>query len=137
MRSFSFLLLLFITSAINAQLGTDYAQLSVSQSDFTVVERNSDGTIKSVRYAATDENIPTTAKEFFSTTLKKRDADDFVLDRFQESEYGMSYERYQQYYQGVVVDGGYYNFRFKNGRMKVAKGHYVNVTEITEGRFFC
>lgn len=116
--------------SVSAQIITDYALPSLSQSDFTVVERNSDGTIKSVRYAATDDKIPANANEFFSTTLKKRDADDFVLDRSQKSDYGMTYERYQQYYQGVIVDGGYYNFRFRNGRMKVAKGHYVNVTGI-------
>ena len=129
MRKISSFLLFIIVLSLNAQVN-NVLPSALSQSDFTVVERNSDGTIKSVRYAATDNNIPANASEFFRTTLKKRDADDFVLDRSQKSDYGMSYERYQQYYQGVIVDGGYYNFRFKNGRMKVAKGHYVNVSGI-------
>lgn len=114
----------------NAQSKTNGALPSLSQSDFTVVERNNDGTIKSVRYAATDNDVPATANEFFSSTLKKRDADDFVMDRSNDTDYGMHFERYQQYYQGVRVDDGRYNFRFKNGRMKGVKGHYVNVTGI-------
>lgn len=114
----------------SAQLQTDNALPNLTQSDFTVVERNSDGTIKSVRYAMTDNDIPATAEEFFQTTLKKRDADDFMLDRSDDTDYGMHFERYQQYYQGVRVEDGHYNFRFKNGRMKVVKGHYVNVTGI-------
>ena len=114
----------------SAQSKTNSALPSLSQSDFTVVERNNDGTIKSVRYAATDNDVPATANEFFTTTLKNRDVDDFVMDRSDDTEYGMHFERYQQYYQGVRVDDGHYNFRFKNGRMKVVKGHYVNVTGV-------
>jgi hypothetical protein len=78
----------------SAQLQTDNALPNLTQSDFTVVERNSDGTIKSVRYAMTDNDIPATAEEFFQTTLKKRDADDFMLDRSDDTDYGMHFERY-------------------------------------------
>lgn len=130
MRKSTLLLLLFVTAAINAQSKTNVALPSLSQSEFTVVERNSDGTIKSVRYAPTDNDVPATANEFFSSTLKKRDVDDFVLDISNDADYGMHFECYQQYYQGVRVDDGFYNFRFKNGRMKGVKGHYVNVKDI-------
>lgn len=119
----------FVLSA-NAQLKADNALPSLSRSDVTVVERISDGTIKYVRYAATDDNIPANAEEFFTTTLKKRNADDFVMDRSDDTDNGMHFECYQQYYQGVPVDDGFYNFRFKNGRMKGVKGHYVSVTDV-------
>ena len=119
----------FVLSA-NAQLKADNALPSLSRSDVTVVERISDGTIKYVRYAATDDNIPANAEEFFTTTLKKRNADDFVMNRSNDADYGMHFERYQQYYQGVRVDDGFYNFRFKNGRMKGVRGHYVDVAGI-------
>ena len=68
----------------NAQSKTNGALPSLSQSDFTVIERNSEGSIKSVRYAVTDNNIPETADEFFTGTLKKRSTDDFVMDRSSE-----------------------------------------------------
>lgn len=114
----------------SAQRKTNEVLPRLSKSDFTIVERNNDGTIKSVRYAATDDNIPATAYEFFSTALNKRSTDDFIMERSNDTDYGMHFERYQQYYQGVRVDDGHYNFRFKNGRMKGVKGHYVNVTGV-------
>ena len=130
MRKIAILLLLMMVSALHAQFKTNYNLSRLSQPDFTVTERNNDGSIKSVRYAPTDPNIPASANEFFKNTLKKRDADDFILDRSKDTDYGMHFERYQQYYQGVLVDDGHYNFRFKNGRMKVVTGHYVNVDGI-------
>lgn len=114
----------------NAQLETHDALQALSQSDYTIVERNYDGSIKSVMYSPTDNNIPKTAYEFFSGTLKKRETDNFVLDTSKETDFGMHFERYQQYYQGVLVDDGHYNFRFKDGRLKGVKGHYVNVADI-------
>ena len=114
----------------NAQSKSNGALPSRSQSDFTVIERNSDGSIKSVRYAATDNDVPATATEFFGTILKKRDADDFVLDKSNDADNGMHFESFQQYYQGIRVDDGYYNFRFKNGKMKGVRGHYVDVSEV-------
>ena len=119
---------LTLSASAQREIGDNHPRLS--QSDFTIVERNSDGSIKSVRYAVTDNNIPANANEFFIGTLKKRSTDDFILDNSNETDYGMRFERYQQYYHGVIVDDGHYNFRFKNGGMKVVKGHYVNVTAI-------
>lgn len=130
MRKVAILLLLMMVSSLHAQFKTNYNLSRLSQPDFTVTERNNDGSIKSVRYAPTDPNIPASANEFFKNTLKKRDADDFILDRSKDTDYGMYFERYQQYYQGVLVDDGHYNFRFKNSRMKVVTGHYVNVDGI-------
>ena len=104
MRKIAILLLLMMVSALHAQFKTNYNLSRLSQPDFTVTERNNDGSIKSVRYAPTDPNIPASANEFFKNTLKKRDADDFILDRSKDTDYGMHFERYQQYYQGVLVD---------------------------------
>lgn len=98
--------------------------------DKTIIKRYDDGSIKSVRFSPTDKTIPANATEFFSKMLNKRATDDFVLNRSKKASNDMSFERYQQYYQGILVDDGHYNFRFKNGRMKVVKGHYVNVKAI-------
>lgn len=127
MRKISFNLLLFFVSSLNAQVNNNVLLSTLSQSDFTVVERNNDGTIKLVRYAATDNDVPATANEFFISTLKKRNADVFVLDKSMKSINDMNFERYQQYYKGVKVEDGHYNFRFQNGRIKVVSGHYVDV----------
>lgn len=118
------------SSALYAQFHAVDALSNLFQSEYTIVERSNDGNIKSVRYAATDKNIPTTACEFFNKTLKKREIDDFVLDKSKDANYDMRFERYQQYYHGIKVEDGHFNFRFKKGRMKVVKGHYVNVAGI-------
>ena len=130
MRESILLLLSFMTSALNAQVKTNDVWPTSSQSDFTIVERNNDGTIKSVRYATTDDDSPASADEFFSTTLKKRKVDNFILVKSNDADNGMHFESFQQYYQGVRVDDGFYCFSYKNGRMKRARGHYVNVAGI-------
>lgn len=130
MKESILLLLLVMTSALNAQVKTNDVWPCSSQSDFTIVERNNDGTIKSVRYAATDDGRPASADEFFSTTLKKRKVDNFILVKSNDADNGMHFDSFQQYYQGVRVDDGFYCFSYKNGRMKRARGHYVNVVEV-------
>lgn len=124
------LFFLMMALSIHAQFRMNDGHSNLSQPDFTMVEKNSNGRIKSVRYAATDPNIPATAVDFFNSTCIKCKTDSFALDRFQETDYGMRFERYQQYFQGVLVDDGYYIFRFKNGKMKVVKGNCVNTTNI-------
>lgn len=101
-----------------------------AQTGNTIIQRFNDGSIKSVRYSVDDKDIPANAEEFFSKTLKKRTADDFVLDKSKKTINGMSFERYQQYYNGIKVEGGHYNFRFKNNKMKVVTGHYINVSGV-------
>ena len=101
-----------------------------AQTEKTVVERFDNGTIKSVRYATTDKNIPTNATEFFSKTLKTKPAEDFVVVWSTKAKNGMTFERYQQYYRGVKVEDGHYSFRYKDNRMKVANGHYIDVADI-------
>ncbi|MBO7577414.1 MAG: hypothetical protein J6T43_00275 [Prevotella sp.] len=119
MKKNSILFFLMMALSIHAQFRMNDGHSNLSQPDFTMVEKNSNGRIKSVRYAATDPNIPATAVDFFNSTCIKCKTDSFALDRFQETDYGMRFERYQQYFQGVLVDDGYYIFRFKNGKMKV------------------
>ena len=121
MKKLFFLLsLLFVTSA-NAQ---------IREIKETKIEVNDAGRIKSVRYAATDKTIPANAKVFLANVAKKSDTDDFIMNKSSTSVNGMSYERYQQYYKGVKVEDGHYNFRFQNGRMKVVTGHYVDIPNI-------
>lgn len=89
------MLLIAVPTAFFAQSKANVALPNLSQSDFTIVERDNDGSIKSVRYAMTDPNIPATANEFFNETLKERETDDFVFDRSKETNCGMYFERYQ------------------------------------------
>ena len=111
-------------------IGCSFYISTFAQDKETFIEWNRDGNIKSVRYSSADDDVPKDAKVFFMKFFNKEISDDFVFDKSKETDYGMRYERYQQYYHGVIVDNGHYNFRFQVGRMKVAKGHFVNVTGI-------
>ncbi len=111
-------------------IGCSFYISTFAQDKETFIEWNRDGNIKSVRYSSADDDVPKDAKVFFMKFFNKEISDDFVFDKSKETDYGMRYERYQQYYHGVIVDNGHYNFRFQDGRMKVAKGHFVNVTGI-------
>ena len=102
----------------------------MSQTEGTIVKRHADGSIKSIRYSDNDQNVPASATEFLSGTIRKKETDEFVKDRTKNSINGMSFERQQQYLNGVKVEGGHFNFRFKNGRMQVVTGRYVDVSGI-------
>ena len=104
--------------------------LCVMAQEKTVIERFDDGSIRSVRFSPTDKAIPSNATEFFSKILNKRATDDFVMNRSKKASNNMSFERYQQYYKGVKVEDGHYNFRLKSNKMKVVTGHYVDVSNI-------
>ncbi len=94
----------------------------------TEIKKGDDAIVKSVRYAPTDEDAPSTSDEFFKKFLGKENAAYFIFDRSKKAKNGMVFERYQQYYNGIKVDDGHYNFRFQNGKLKVATGHLTDVS---------
>lgn len=99
----------------------------IAHNDETIFKRDSNGIIKYVKYASTDANAPKTSEEFFTNVMGINKSDYFVLDRSKKAQNNMTFERYQQYYQGVFVDGGHYNFRIQNNRVKAVTGHLVDV----------
>lgn len=96
----------------------------------TVLEKDVNGNIKSARFSSLDNNVPKSSDEFFMRVIGINKSDYFQLDKLKKSKYGMSFERYQQFYRGVKVEGGHYNFRYQNNKMKVVTGHLVDVSEI-------
>ena len=104
----------------------------MAQTTGIIVERNNNGTISSVKYPREDksEAVPENATMFFSNVLKVRNEDTFKLQHSSKAKYGMSFERYVQFYQGIEVDGGFYSFRYKNGRMLAACGNYVSTDNL-------
>ena len=104
----------------------------MAQTTGIIVERNNNGVISSVKYLREDKNetVPENAAMFFTNVLKVRNEDTFKLQHSRKAKYGMSFERYVQFYQGIEVDGGFYSFRYKNGRMLAASGNYISTKDI-------
>jgi Zn-dependent metalloprotease len=99
----------------------------MAQTTEGIVERNNNGVISSVKYPREDKigAVPENAAMFFTNVLKVRNEDSFQLQHSSNAKYGMSFERYTQFYKGIEVDGGFYSFRYKDGRMLAACGNYV------------
>ena len=104
----------------------------MAQSIGGIVERNKNGVISSVKYSREGKNVavPENAAMFFANVLKVRNEDSFILHHSSNTKYGMSFERYTQFYKGIEVDGGFYSFRYKNGRMLAACGNYVSTENL-------
>lgn len=71
--------------------------------------------------------VPETAFDFFKNYLKTTSLDSFVINPQRQKNEHYIHEHYQQYYKDIKVEGGGYNFHFKDGQMKLAHGHYVKI----------
>lgn len=102
------------------------------QATGTVIEKNNNGIVSSVKFSLQDKNedIPNNASSFFVKVLNVRIEDTFKMRLAKKAKYGMSFELYTQFSQGLEVDGGFYSFRYKNGRMLAACGNYIPTDKI-------
>lgn len=97
----------------------------------TVVRKDAEGKIKSVCFSANDSAIiPKSAKEFFTNVLKIANTNEFVLIPIKRIKNQVPFELYQQYYNGIKVDKGYFLFHFNENRMTRAFGNYQKIDGI-------
>ena len=90
----------------------------------TQIQKNERGIIQSVEFSSEDETvrIPTSADEFFNNVLNTRAADRFEKKPHRSKREGFVHEHFEQYYNGVRVEGGGYNFHYRNREMFFAAG---------------
>ena len=95
----------------------------------TQIQNNERGIIQSVEFSSEDETfrIPKSADEFFRDMLKVQTADRFEKRPHRSRREGFTHEHFQQYYDGIRVEGGGYNFHFRNDEMFFAHGNYVRI----------
>jgi|AGTN01.3.fsa_nt_gi Zinc metalloprotease (elastase) len=98
----------------------------------TILRKNSKGILESVEFSADDKRIaiPATAEVFFKDMLKIKSTDEFRKKERKQKQKEFVHEHFEQYYKGVKVEGGGYNFHYKNGVMYFAHGHYVVISNI-------
>ena len=73
--------------------------------------------------------VPVDAGEFFVKYLKTN-KENFRKVPHESKNKKFIHEHYDQYYKGIKVDFGGYNFHYENGRMYLAHGHYVKISEL-------
>lgn len=93
------------------------------------LETDAKGIVKSAEFFESEG--PADAKAFFREYLKPNLKDVFKVDARKPRTGDEKHEHYDQYYNGVRVEGGGYNFHFKAGKLNFAHGHYVKIENIS------
>jgi len=98
------------------------------QEKLGTIERNNKGIITSIAFNDTErDKSPRSADVFFKQYLEIKDSDHFKKVPHNSKRPNYVHEHYDQYYNGVKIEGAGYNFHFKNGQMYFANGSYVKV----------
>jgi bacillolysin len=103
---------------------------ALSQEKQGIIERDQKGIICSVEFSEKDNLAPQSAEDFFSSYLGINRQDNFEKTSSKSKRADFIHEHYDQYYKGVKVEGGGYNFHYRDNKMYFANGHYVNVESI-------
>ena len=69
-------------------------------------------------------------QEFIKQYLKTTVDDGFVKVKDTQRSTEYADDHFGQFYKGIKVDGGGYNFHYKNGKMFYAHGHFVKIDNL-------
>lgn len=92
--------------------------------------KSEEGRIMRVDFTETHQSSSYSAKEFFANDLKLDNSERFNIQKVKHYQ-KFRFEYYQQYYNGIKVEDGYFTFKYKDGAMRVAQGHQVPVAGMT------
>jgi len=101
------------------------------------IRKNNHGIVEYVKFPHPQSleskrvTVPETAPDFFREYLKTTPSTSFIKQPKKQRNKNFVHEHYNQYFNGIKVDGGGYNFHFKKGRMYLAHGNYVQVEGIS------
>lgn len=94
------------------------------------VIRNQKGIVESAEFSMGSTAKSISEQEFLSEYLKISTNDEFRKAEEKQRRAGFTNDHYDQHYKGVKVEGGGYNFHYKNDQMYYAHGHYVKIGEL-------
>lgn len=83
----------------------------------TILRKSSKGVLESVEFFADDKSVtvPASAEIFFKDMLKKKSTDEFRKIQRKQKQKEFVREHFEQYFNGVKVEGAGYNFHYRNG----------------------
>ena len=90
------------------------------------VVRDSKGIIRAMEFSEKDAASSLTDQAFMKQYLLVTPDDAFVKARDKQQRPDYINDHFDQFYKGVKVDGGGYNFHNKAGKMYYGHGHFVN-----------
>ncbi len=100
-----------------------YAQ----QNDTLEIKRNEKGKIKFIRLRPNAERKIQNGPTFLKNLLQAKPEDDFHSTKEITDKFGITHVRFQQYYNGIKIEGAEYILHGKNGNIQTANGDYKNV----------
>lgn len=100
---------------------------TAQQKDTLKIERNDQGIITFVRFTPRTERTMANGKTFLKEVLKLEQKEDFRLQKENTDKYGVTHQRYQQYYNGIKVEGAEYLVHGKNRIIETINGNYRKV----------
>lgn len=95
-----------------------------------IVRRDSKGIIRSIEFSEKDAASSLSDQAFMKQYLLVTPDDAFVKTRDKQRRADHVNDHFDQYYKGIKVDGGGYNFHYKDGKMYYAHGHFVKLTNL-------
>jgi len=100
----------------------------------TVIRKDHKGIVQSIEYWKNDKSvsIPKSADVFFKDVLNTQTSDRFEKIPRKSNRKGYVHEHFQQFYNGVKVEGAGYNFHYRNGEMFFAHGKYIKIDGLNE-----
>ena len=109
-----------------------FFSFSQSKEKAGIINKNQKGIITSVEFSSIEEKdkIPSTANAFFEEYLEVDTNDQFEKVQHKSKRKEFVHDHFDQYYNGVKVDGAGYNLHYKNGEMYFANGNFVKVDNI-------
>ena len=95
-----------------------------------VVKKDKFGNVKSVEFLKENGKIPASVSNFLQEYLEIGLNDQFDMVDQKVKEIGNKHEHYDQYYKNIRVQGGGYNFHYKNGELYFANGYYIKIQNL-------
>lgn len=98
------------------------------------IKKNIYGTTTSVEFPDAEilskDALHETSETFFKKFIGVTANDQFIITPTANFNQEESYEHFDQFYNGIRVDGAGYNFHYKNGKIAFAHGHYVKIVDM-------
>lgn len=87
---------------------------------------------KSPTFIQLEQQLPASQKqEAFRQNLEMNSQDELRSEKIFQDQLGFTHEKFQQFYQGVKVEGSTYTLHLKNGMVSHMTGHFADIADIS------
>lgn len=104
---------------------------SYGQEKTDQVQYNKSGIISFLKFNEEKHKVPLSEVEkLLKDSLKISNANELILKKEEEDQFGYVHQHYKQYYKGIAVEYGGYAVHAKNGKIEYIAGNYKNIVSV-------